>query len=190
MSNVFKISLVSVLTLGLFSTPTFAQDSDEDADVEEVIVTGSRIGRSEYSGINPVTLITSEDIEASGQLNISEVLNDLACVEPIYKEFKGWNCSVNWFFLHLEQQTDSIYHHQTCQARFDKTRGPIGKLSEGKKLIAELKSNLKNNTMPTVVCPKHTCGCGLCAPKSKYKENYMEVMKNHIDTSVLGTISG
>ena len=106
------------------------------------------------------------------------------------REFKGWNCSVNWFFLHLEQQTDSIYHHQTCQARFDKTRGPIGKLSEGKKLIAELKSNLKNNTMPTVVCPKHTCGCGLCAPKSKYKENYMEVMKNHIDTSVLGTISG
>ena len=73
MSNVFKISLVSVLTLGLFSTPTFAQDSDAD-DVEEVIVTGSRIGRSEYSGINPVTLITSEDIEASGQLNISEVL--------------------------------------------------------------------------------------------------------------------
>ena len=74
MFNLFKYSLVSVLTLGLFSTPTFAQDSDEDADVEEVIVTGSRIGRSEYSGINPVTLITSEDIEASGQLNISEVL--------------------------------------------------------------------------------------------------------------------
>lgn len=74
MFNLFKYSLVSVLTLGLFSLPTFAQDSDEDADVEEVIVTGSRIGRSEYSGINPVTLITSEDIEASGQLNISEVL--------------------------------------------------------------------------------------------------------------------
>jgi len=63
MFNLIKYSLVSVLTLGLFSTPTFAQDSDEDADVEEVIVTGSRIGRSEYSGINPVTLITSEDIK-------------------------------------------------------------------------------------------------------------------------------
>lgn len=106
------------------------------------------------------------------------------------REFKGWACSVNWFFLHLEQQTDSIYHHQTCQARFDKTRGPIGKLSEGKKLIAELKHNLENNTMPTVICPKHTCSCGLCAPKSKHIENYTEVMKNHIDTSVLGTISG
>src|SRR5210317_1345164 len=78
MLNIVKFSLVSVLTLGLFSLPSFAQDSDDsvdsDADVEEVIVTGSRIGRSEYSGINPVTLITSEDIEASGQLNISEVL--------------------------------------------------------------------------------------------------------------------
>ena len=104
------------------------------------------------------------------------------------REFKGWACSVNWFFLHLEQQTDNIYHHQTCQARFDKTRGPIGKLSKGKKLISQLKRNLENNTMPTIICPKHTCSCGLCAPKSKHTKNYIKVMKNHMDTSVLGTI--
>ena len=39
--------------------------------------------------------------------------------------------------------------------------------------------------MPTVICPKHTCSCGLCAPKSKHVENYTEVMKNHIDVKVL-----
>jgi sulfatase maturation enzyme AslB (radical SAM superfamily) len=96
------------------------------------------------------------------------------------REFKGWHCSVNYFFLHLEQQTDSVYHHQTCQARFDQTRGPIGKISEGAKILADLKEKMNNNTLPTIICPKHTCGCGLCAPKSKYEENYNKVMENHI----------
>jgi len=103
-----------------------------------------------------------------------------------FREFKDWHCSVNWFFLHLEQQTDSVFHHQTCQARFDKTRGPIGKISEGKKLIAKLKEQMESGSLPTVICPKHTCGCGLCAPKSKYKENYYDVIKNHIDTKIIG----
>lgn len=102
-----------------------------------------------------------------------------------YRDFKGWHCSVNWFFLHLEQQTDSVFHHQTCQARFDGTRGPIGKISEGKKLVADLKQMLSTKTMPTIVCPKQTCSCGLCAPKSKYKEKYLDTIKTHIDVGVL-----
>jgi hypothetical protein len=92
---------------------------------------------------------------------------------------------VNWFFLHLEQQTDSVYHHQTCQARFDGTRGRIGKLSEGKKLIADLKEKMETNSMPTIICPKQTCGCGLCAPKSMHQARYLEVVGNHIETEVL-----
>jgi len=105
-----------------------------------------------------------------------------------FREFKGWNCSVNWFFLHLEQQTDSVYHHQTCQARLDGTRGPIGKISEGKKLIQSLKRKLKTGTMPTVICPKQTCGCGLCAPKSMHKQKYLDVLSNHIDIGVLNEL--
>lgn len=96
------------------------------------------------------------------------------------REFKGWHCSVNYFFLHLEQQTDSVFHHQTCQARFDQTRGPIGKISEGAKILKDLKEKINNNTLPTIICPKHTCGCGLCAPKSKYEENYNIVMAGHL----------
>lgn len=101
------------------------------------------------------------------------------------REFKGWNCSVNWFFLHLEQQTDGVYHHQTCQARFDGTRGQIGKISEGKSIIENLRKMLEQKIMPTIVCPKHTCGCGLCAPKSKFQNKYIEVLNNHIDIGVL-----
>jgi len=102
-----------------------------------------------------------------------------------FRQFKGWHCSVNWFFLHLEQQTDSVFHHQTCQARFDGKRGRIGKLSEGKKLIEDLREKMNTNTMPTVICPKMTCGCGLCAPKSMHQEKYLEVLGNHLDTGVL-----
>jgi hypothetical protein len=101
-----------------------------------------------------------------------------------FRNFKGWNCSVNWFFLHLEQQTDSVFHHQTCQAKFDQTRGPIGKISEGKKIIADLKEKLASGTMPTVVCPKHTCGCGLCAPKSVHLANYKTTLARHVDMKV------
>ena len=101
------------------------------------------------------------------------------------REFKGWNCSVNWFFLHLEQQTDSVFHHQTCQARFDGTRGRIGKISDGDKILAELRKQLESGTLPTIVCPKQTCGCGLCAPKSMHKEKYIEVLENHIEVEAL-----
>ena len=105
------------------------------------------------------------------------------------REFKGWQCSVNWFFLHLEQQTDLVYHHQTCQARFDGTRGAIGKISEGKKIIEDLREKLQTGTMPTITCPKHTCGCGLCAPKSKYEQNYIDVVKGHFNIDVLEPIA-
>lgn len=101
-----------------------------------------------------------------------------------YREFAGWYCSVNWFFLHIEQQTDSVYHHQTCQARFDQTRGPIGKLSDGDKILEELEQFLKSGTMPTIMCAKKVCGCGLCAPKSMCADKYDTTISNHIDMAV------
>ena len=101
-----------------------------------------------------------------------------------FREFKGWHCSVNWFFMHIEQQTDSVFHHQTCQAQFGGTRGPIGKLSEGDKILAELKARLESESMPTIICPKQTCGCGLCAPKSSNKESYQKVLFRHVDKNV------
>ena len=101
-----------------------------------------------------------------------------------YREFKGWLCSVNWFFMHIEQQTDSVFHHQTSQAKFGQARGPIGKLSASDKILEELENHLKNGTMPTIVCPKHTCGCGLCAPKSMDKDKYQEVLFRHVDKEV------
>jgi hypothetical protein len=42
--------------------------------------------------------------------------------------------------------------------------------------------------MTTIICPKQTCGCGLCAPKSMYSERYKEVVTEHIDVGVLSDI--
>ena len=56
---------------------------------------------------------------------------------------------------------------------------PIGKISEGKKIVQNLLVNWKLIPCPNIMF-KHTCGCGLCAPKSKYEKNYRDVINNHI----------
>ena len=82
-------------------------------------------------------------------------------------EFKDWKCMVNWFFLHIEQGRDLVLHHQTCQARFDGTTGPIGKLSESDKILEELDAKMAGGKMPVITCPNKICGCGMCVPKAQ-----------------------
>lgn len=102
------------------------------------------------------------------------------------REFKGWHCSVNWYFLHIEQQTGLIYHHQTCQATLDGQRGSIGSLDNWREVVDQLKSNIENKTMPVVVCPNKLCGCGLCTPKSKERQDLLETLPMVIkDTTIL-----
>ena len=108
-----------------------------------------------------------------------------------FAKFRNWQCSVNWFFLHIEQQTDTIWHHQTCQARFDGTRGPIGTITNCDKIIADLKNNLANKTMPIITCPlgpgRH-CGCGMCTPKATERTALMNILPSHIeDMSIFAT---
>ena len=53
----------------------FSADDDEaDDEIEEVIVTGSRIARAETDGASPIIAITAEDIRASGEMSLAEVL--------------------------------------------------------------------------------------------------------------------
>ena len=101
-----------------------------------------------------------------------------------HTKFSGWFCSVNWFFLHIDENTEEIYHHQTCQARFDETRGAIGKISETDLILSNLKNNLKNKTMPIIVCPLEPdahCGCGMCTPKSIDGYQFKKILSNHIE---------
>jgi MoaA/NifB/PqqE/SkfB family radical SAM enzyme len=90
------------------------------------------------------------------------------------REFKGWSCSVNWYFLHIEQQTGLIYHHQTCQATLDGRRGSIGSLDNWQAVIDTLTLNIDNKNMPVIICPNKLCGCGLCTPKSEKRQTLLE----------------
>lgn len=101
------------------------------------------------------------------------------------RKFKGWSCSVNWFFFHIEQQTRKIYHHQTCQAKFDETRGEIGTFEQFNDIIADLKQKLSTNTLPSIRCTKTYCGCGLCAPKSKDHQKFINIMKTHTTCDII-----
>jgi|TARA_B110000503_G_C7170567_1_gene424020 iron complex outermembrane receptor protein len=66
------------LGVGTFSMAT-AQDagSDQTAQLEEVIVTGSRIKRSEANSASPMTIIEAESIFDSGIANVEDILQEM-----------------------------------------------------------------------------------------------------------------
>jgi len=94
--------------------------------------------------------------------------------------FQGWRCMVNWHWLHIEQQTDQIFHHQTCQATFNTSTGSIGKISESGVLLEKLKKQLETGTMPVIVCSRKFCGCGLCLSKAKSDEDIKELFHDTV----------
>ena len=89
-------------------------------------------------------------------------------VNLIDTNFKDWYCSVNKYFLHIDNETELVYHHQTCQAKFEKKRGSIGSLTDTESIYRYVEQN-KNNT---IICPNQRCGCGMCVPKAQTKEDY------------------
>ena len=82
--------------------------------------------------------------------------------------FKGWYCSVNKYFLYIDQQKGEVYHHQTCKALHNGERGPIGTL-ENTDAIIDYALEHKDQA---IVCPNDRCGCGMCVPKAKEWDVY------------------
>ena len=80
MSNINKY-IFSIFAITLFSIPDLvAQDADEN--LEEVIVTGSRITNPNIVSTSQVQVVTAADIENRGAVRIEEVLNDLPQLAP------------------------------------------------------------------------------------------------------------
>ena len=77
MSNLLKFSLVAVLSLGLMPSTSFAQDADAE-DVEEVIVTGSKIKKSVFDSSKPLEIISDAAIERTGLNNIGDILQSIS----------------------------------------------------------------------------------------------------------------
>ncbi|MCH7509454.1 MAG: TonB-dependent receptor [Proteobacteria bacterium] len=69
------LTMSAAATSLLMQNTALAQDDDEDiAEQGMVVVTGSRIRRVDIEAPQPVTVITRADIEATGEVSISEVL--------------------------------------------------------------------------------------------------------------------
>jgi iron complex outermembrane receptor protein len=75
MLNTERYLLALVMGFSLMSTTIVAQE--EESDVEEVVVTGSRIETSEFEGAQPVIVVSQEAIARSQELGLSEVLREL-----------------------------------------------------------------------------------------------------------------
>lgn len=59
------------------STASFAQSGDGEEVVEEIMVTGSRLAQTELNTSSPVTMISAEDVAATGMTSVGEILREL-----------------------------------------------------------------------------------------------------------------
>ncbi len=84
------ISLLTGVALGIVALPfsanvAFAQaeaEANADEQVEEIIVTGSRIRRAGFDTLQPAVQIDSEFIETRGFINIADAINEVPTFGP------------------------------------------------------------------------------------------------------------
>ena len=72
----------AVATAGMTSLAARAQDQEQEASpaqqqIEEVVVTGTRIVSPNLQAISPVTAISSEDVATTGEVRIEDIVNQL-----------------------------------------------------------------------------------------------------------------
>lgn len=91
-----RSALCSALSLALLtSTQVHAQDAasgakSEPAELDKVVVTGSRIARAQVEGPTPVTVITSDDIKKEGFVTVYDVLSTLTEATGGVESDAGW----------------------------------------------------------------------------------------------------
>src|SRR3546814_17106284 len=94
------ILLASAAAVATFATPALAQSdaatqspAAEDApNGSDIVVTGSRIRRQDLAGVGPATVVSAEQIENTGLVNIEQVLPRL----PAHAGFAGNQRSAYW----------------------------------------------------------------------------------------------
>ena len=74
-------SVFAGAALAVAAAPAVAQEEDEEAVQEKIIITGSRIATVDnYSAVGPVNVISAEEIAISGKTNIGDLLEELPSV--------------------------------------------------------------------------------------------------------------
>ncbi|WP_417462128.1 TonB-dependent receptor plug domain-containing protein [Kordiimonas sp.] len=82
-------TLLASFALGAGVTGASAQEADtmEDFDLEEVVVTGSRIVRKDFTSASPISVTSSADIKLSGFTRVEDMMNSLPQIEAAQTSF-------------------------------------------------------------------------------------------------------
>jgi len=78
--NLLRTSILRALKLGaaglpaVLAAPAFAQDEGAAETLDRIEVTGSRIKRVDIEGPTPITVISREDLQLSGDLSVADAL--------------------------------------------------------------------------------------------------------------------
>lgn len=72
------IKLIALAMIALTSPQIVFAEEDEAEEIEEVVVTGSRIKRSDFTSASPITVVTGQSIVESGFTNLGEALRNQA----------------------------------------------------------------------------------------------------------------
>jgi len=81
---VYGFALTICLSTGFTAGVALAEEYDDQPVLEEVVVTGSRIKRRDFSSPSPITTIGKDAFEFSGQPTMEEYLNQMPQVVPDY----------------------------------------------------------------------------------------------------------
>lgn len=98
--------------------------------------------------------------------------------------FEGWSCSVNWFFLYVQQVNGKVYTNRDCRMSTSNKVEPLGTLENSDEMINTLMQQLETKTMPVIQCAKQRCLCGFCAPKAEKLEDFRNLIFRNVTEDV------
>ena len=98
--------------------------------------------------------------------------------------FKGWSCSVNWFFLFVRQLDGAVFTNKDCKTSTTGQVEPLGYLDRQDEIIQTLRTQLETKTMPIIQCVKDICCCGFCSPKAESQTDFMDLIKRNVPIDV------
>lgn len=78
--SVLAASISALLTAGSIGNTSFAQAVEEGTDArvdEELVVTGSRIRRDDFSSPTPTTVVTADDMRNLGVISVADMINQM-----------------------------------------------------------------------------------------------------------------
>ena len=81
--NAIAMAVTSATLMAGAAPSVYAQDV-EGGELEEVIVTGSRLKRVDLTSVTPVSVVTGEEFKISGNLNIEQKLAELGQTLPAF----------------------------------------------------------------------------------------------------------